>query len=104
VEVEAAFVNPSAAASILPGTSADVEIVLSRKESVLRLPTAAIAEGGKVLVAVSGRLEERTIKTGLKNWQYTQVTDGLKEGDLVVTARDSQAVKAGARVAPRVQP
>ena len=104
VEVEAAFVNPSAAASILPGTSADVEIVLSRKESVLRLPTAAIAEGGKVLVAVSGRLEERTIKTGLKNWQYTQVTDGLKEGDLVVTARDSQAVKAGARVTPRVHP
>lgn len=104
VEVEAAFEDPAAAAAILPGTSADVEIVLSRKDGVLRLPTAAIAEGNKVLVVVSGRLEERTIKTGLKNWQFTQVTDGLKEGDLVVTARDSQAVKAGARVTPRVQP
>jgi HlyD family secretion protein len=104
VEVEAAFEDPSAAATILPGTSADVEIVLSRRDKVLRLPTAAIAEGNKVLVVVSGRLEERTIKTGLKNWQFTQVTDGLEEGDLVVTARDSQAVKAGARVTPRVQP
>ena len=104
VEVEASFDDPAAAADILPGTSADVEIVLSRREGVLRVPTSAIAEGNKVLVVVSGRLEERTIETGLKNWRYTQVVSGLKPGDLVVTARDSTAVKAGARVAARVEP
>ncbi len=102
VEVEASFDDPERVSGILPGTSADVEIILSRRADALRIPTAAIAEGGKVLVVVDGRLVERAVRTGLQNWQYTQVLEGLKAGDLVVTARDSTAVKAGARVVPRV--
>jgi len=104
VEVEASFGPPAAAGGILPGTSADVEIILSRKDDALRVPTAAVAEGDKVLVVEDGRLVEKTIKKGLQNWQYTQVLAGLKAGDLVVTARDSTAVKPGARVTARVQP
>ena len=102
VEVEASFDDPGQVSGILPGTSADVEIILSRKADALRIPTAAIAEGGKVLVVEDGRLVEKTVKTGLQNWQYTQMLEGLKAGDLVVTARDSTAVKAGAKVVPRV--
>lgn len=98
VEVEATFDSPRQAASVLPGTSSDVEIILSRAENVLRIPTAAVAEGGKILAVEDGRLRERSIRTGLKNWQYTQVLDGLREGDWVVTARDSTAVKPGSRV------
>jgi HlyD family secretion protein len=97
VEVEAEFADPAEAASVLPGTSADVEIILSRREHVLRVPTAAIAEGRRVLVLTGGRLEERSIEVGLRNWQYTQVTGGLREGDQVVTVRDSTAIKPGAR-------
>jgi HlyD family secretion protein len=98
VEVEATFDDPARAASALPGTSSDMEIVLSRVDNVMRIPTAAVAEGGVVLAVEGGRLKERSIKTGLKNWQYTQVLDGLREGDWVVTARDSTAVKPGSRV------
>lgn len=101
VEVEATFDNPATAASALPGTSSDMEIILSRVENVMRIPTAAVAEGGMVLAVEGGRLRERSIKTGLKNWQYTQVLDGLREGDWVVTARDSTAVKPGSRVTVR---
>lgn len=104
VEVEAAFDEPRAAASVLPGTSADVEVILSRVEATLRVPTAAVAEGGKVLVIESGRLAERTIRPGVRNWQYTEVLEGLKAGELLVTARDSAAVKPGARVTARVEP
>lgn len=103
VEVEATFDDPKRAAMILPGTSADIEIVLSQRKDVLRIPTAAIAEGGKVLVVKRNRLVEKTIKTGLKNWRYAQVLRGLKTGELVVTARDSTAVKAGARVSPQIE-
>ena len=101
VEVEATFDDPARAASALPGTSSDMEIILSRAENVMRIPTAAVAEGGTVLAVEGGRLRERSIKTGLKNWQYTQVLDGLREGDWVVTARDSTAVKPGSRVTVR---
>jgi HlyD family secretion protein len=101
VEVEAVFDDPAVAASILPGTSADLEVLLSRKAGTLRIPTSAIAEGGKVLVVEDGRLRERTVKVGLKNWQYTEVLEALREGEQVVTVRDSTAVKPGSRVTVR---
>ena len=31
-----------------------------------------------------GVIEERSIKTGISNWQYTEVIDGLTEGEEVV--------------------
>ena len=101
VEVEADFADPATAASVLPGTSADVEVILSSRDDVLRIPTSAIAEGGRVLVLERGRLVERTVASGLRNWRFTEVVDGLGEGDLVVTARESTAVKAGARAVAR---
>jgi len=101
VEVECELEDPSLAADLLPGTSADVEIVLRRKDNALRVPTAAIGEGKAVLVLENGKLEERTITTGLGNWELTEVVKGLKEGELVVTLRDSTAVKAGVRAVPK---
>jgi len=104
VEVEVEFAEAQDAASILPGTSADAEIILNRKDRVLRVPTSAVAEGGKVLAVIDGELVEKTIESGLRNWQFVEVTGGLSEGDLVVTARDSTAIKPGARVEAREAP
>ncbi len=103
VEVEAEFADAAAVRSVLPGTSADIEVVLSHRDGVLRVPTAAIAEGSKVLVLADGRLVERTIVAGLRNWQFTQVVEGLREGEQVVTVRDSTSVRSGVRaeVKPR---
>jgi len=101
VEVECELDDPSAAEGLLPGTSADVEVVLRRKETALRVPTAAIGEGGAVLVLQDGRLAERKIETGLANWEMTEVVRGLQDGELVVTLRDSTAVKAGVRAVPK---
>ena len=101
VEVEAAFDDPEVAASVLPGTSADVEVILARRTDVLRVPTAAIGEGGKVLVLADGRLVERTVAGGLRNWQFTEALEGVAEGDQVVTLRDSTDIKPGARAVVR---
>ena len=98
VDVEVDFERPSGV-NILVGYSADVEVVLDVREKVLRVPTAALIEGSRVMVlnADSGRLEERAVKAGLANWEYTEVVDGLKEGERIVTSLEREGVKVGAR-------
>ena len=43
----------------------------------------------------SGKLEERRIKSGLSNWEYTEISEGLQAGDRIVTSLDRAGVKAG---------
>jgi HlyD family secretion protein len=102
VDIEVDFDRPADAGKLLVGYSADVEIILAGRDQVLRVPTAALQEGGKVLVfnADSGKLEERPIKAGLANWEYTEVLEGLQAGERIVTSLDKEGVKAGAKVTP----
>ena len=96
VEVEVELDDPQAMKGVLPGTSADVELILDRREDSLRIPASAVAEGGKVLILKDGLLEERTIDVGLRNWRFAEVLGGLEPGEKVVVARNSPAIKAGA--------
>jgi HlyD family secretion protein len=88
--------------SLLPGYSADVEVILDERTDVLRVPTRALT-GGKVHVfdAASARVQEREVVTGLGNWEFTEVVSGLAAGELVVTSagRDALVDGAPARVA-----
>lgn len=106
VEVEVSFVvtQPPATKNLLIGYSADVEIVHSRHDNVLRIPTQTLLEGKRVLLyGADGLLEERTVGTGLRNWSYTEITSGLKEGDQIVLSLDQAGVKAGVRVQPETR-
>ncbi len=100
VEIEAVVDEPSTA--LLPGYSADVEVLIDVRESVLRVPTQAVMSGGKVLVYDAGEqtLEERVVGTGLSNWEYTEITDGLKGGERIAISIDREGVEAGAHVVP----
>lgn len=81
---------------LLVGYSADVEVVLALRERVVRVPTSALQEGGRVLLAAAdGTLQERTLKTGLANWEFTEVLEGLAVGDKVVTSLEREGVKPG---------
>jgi HlyD family secretion protein len=97
LEIELELDDVQAAASLLPGTSADAEVILSARDDVLRVPTSALLEGGKLLVLEGDRLVERTLQIGLRNWDMTEVTSGLAQGDRVVVSLDRPEVKAGAR-------
>lgn len=98
VDIEVDFGEPAQSGKLLVGYSADVEIVLEARDQVLRIPTSALREGRKVLLLNSAdRLEERTLKTGLANWEYTEVTDGLQAGERVVTSLDKEGVKPGSK-------
>jgi HlyD family secretion protein len=99
VEIEVELADLPADVRLLPGTSADVEILLTAKEDALRIPTQALLEGNKVLVVTGeGVLAERRLEIGLKNWDWTEVVSGLRPGDRVVTSLDRPEVKAGAEV------
>ena len=64
-----------------------ITIVIQQKQDVLLVPNRAITRsGGQTVVQVlkGATPEERTIKTGISNVQYTEVTEGLSEGEKVV--------------------
>ena len=99
VDIEAVFDAPEKAGRLLVGYSADVEVILGTRQDVLRVPPAALLEGGRVLmVDADDRLVERKVKTGLANWENTEIVEGLSAGDRIVTSLDRAGVKAGAKV------
>ena len=72
VDIEVDFLKPEEARGhLLVGYSADVEVLLASRDQVLRIPTAALLEGQRVLVLRPGdqRLEERPIIPGIANWE-----------------------------------
>jgi HlyD family secretion protein len=94
VDVEVDFVCQQGCENMLPGYSADIEVILDEQDNVLRIPTEAILEGNKVLVfTADGLLEQREITTGLSNWEWTQVVDGLSDGEEVVVSVEREGVE-----------
>ncbi|MEM7245386.1 MAG: efflux RND transporter periplasmic adaptor subunit [Acidobacteriota bacterium] len=83
---------------LLPGTTADVEIILAHRDAVLRVPSYALLEGGKVLAVEGEHLVEKPVETGLRNWQFVEVVSGLQEGLPVVVSLDRAEVVEGAFV------
>jgi len=102
VDVEVEFSDPSEFKTLLVGYSADVEIVLAAREKALRLPTATVLEGNRVWLVTPGEntLAARAFEPGLSNWEFTEVRNGLSEGDRVVLSVERQGLKEGVRIVP----
>lgn len=102
VEVEVEFGDSGEIRNLLPGYSADVEIVLESRDGVTRVPTEAVLEDYRVFVfrESDGHLEERRFEPGLENWEYTEVRSGLAPGEQVVVSVDREGVSAGALARP----
>ena len=98
VDIEVAFAQGQEVPGLLPGYSADAEVILQTKHDTLRLPAEALTSGGKVLVfhPPTGNLEERIVRTGLANLEYAEILDGITAGERVVLTPDRKGVKAGA--------
>lgn len=101
VEIECDFEDRALAGTLLPGTSADVEIILEALQEVLRVPAHALLEGDRVLLLEDGRLVSRDLEIGLRNWEYAEVRGGVSEGERVVVSLDRAEVRAGARAYAR---
>ncbi|MDD5510030.1 MAG: HlyD family efflux transporter periplasmic adaptor subunit [Dehalococcoidales bacterium] len=70
------------------GLNVTVSILIEGASDVLLVPNGAITynrgEAYVQVVSSEGITEERSIQTGISDWQYTEVTDGLSEGEQVV--------------------
>ena len=106
VEIEVGLAGNDATAGMLPGYSADVEVVLEARDNVLRLPTEAVLEGYRVLVydPAEEKLIERRFEPGLSNWRHTEVVTGLTQGERIVLSVDREGVVAGALARPETAP
>jgi len=77
-----------------PDMTVNATIYLNKRENVLAVPNKAIKrEGGKKVITVleNGKPVPKPIKTGWKDSGYTEVIEGVNEGNLVIVG---EAVKA----------
>lgn len=87
-----------------PGMSADVEVIVARRQNALFVPSQAILEReGKrwVYRTTDGRARLVPVKVGENNWQSTEILEGLREGDQVVINPDTPGLSDGTRVQGR---
>jgi HlyD family secretion protein len=97
VEVEVKLTNPNDIKDLLPGYSADIEVLLAARQNALKVPAEAVLENNRVLLMqADGLLVERAFKPGLSNWNTVEVLSGLNEGDKVVLTMGRDGVVAGA--------
>ncbi len=69
------------------GLTVTVSILVEEKNNVLLVPNRAIIRQGLeafVQVLEDGVIEQRPVKTGLSDWQYTEIIEGLSEGEKVI--------------------
>jgi len=69
------------------GLTVTVSIIVEERDDVLLVPNGAIIRQGLeiyVQVLEDGVIEQRSIITGISDWQYTEVIEGLSEGEKVV--------------------
>jgi macrolide-specific efflux system membrane fusion protein len=83
-EQQAAFEN----FQLREGLTVTVSIIIGEATDVLLVPNGAITIRGQQnyvqVVSSDGSIEERAVTTGISNWQYTEVSEGLNEGEQVV--------------------
>lgn len=71
-----------------PDMTVNATILLNKRENVFAVPNKSIKrEGGKKVVTVieNNKPVQKTVKTGWKDSAYTEIVEGLKEGEKVVT-------------------
>lgn len=69
------------------GLTVTVSIIIQERNDVLLVPNQAITRQGLVSfvqVVENGVIEQRSVRTGLSDWQYTEIIEGLSEGEEVV--------------------
>jgi len=100
VEIEMDFQEGVGDVKLLVGYSADVEIIIQGRPQVVRIATESLQKDGHVYVVnpTSNRLEYRKTTSGLGNWQFTEIREGVAPGERLVTTIDRQGLGDGVAV------
>ena len=77
------------------GLTITVSIIVDERNDVLLVPNSAITTKGKQtfiqVLAADGTPEQRVIKTGISDYQYTEVKEGLSEGEQIIASQGNTA-------------
>ncbi len=76
--VEAHFIN--APKKLFPNLSAEANIIIQTKKNIITIPNNYIIDGKYVLINSD---EKREVKLGMKDYQKTEVLEGLKENETI---------------------
>ncbi len=89
-EVKVSFDNTDS--RLRPGMSASVDIIVSQRDSVLKVPIQSVVERGKeekkkegVFLVTEGKVHFRKVKTGISSETEIEITEGLEKDDEVVS-------------------
>lgn len=83
---------------LIPGTSAQVKLILAAKDSAVIIPAEAIIPDvryKKVMVSKGGKVQFAQVETGARSATDVEIISGLQMGDTVITS-GIQFLRAGA--------
>lgn len=91
-----------------PGMFVRVRVIFASRDNILSIPEQALvpaAQGVSVFVVIDGKVKQTPVKTGQRRAGSVEIVEGLKAGDIVVTAgqlklRDGASVKPVGEAAP----
>lgn len=103
VDVEVVFDQLPENGKLLAGYSADIEVITETHTDVMRIPTEAVVDGRRVYVfsPETGTIRNRDVKTGISNWDYTEVLEGLSLDEKVVINVDNPDLYDGSPAEPQ---
>lgn len=86
--------------TLIPGGFAQLNLPLGQQNEVLMVPTQSVVpilKGKKIYLVQGDSIIERKIKTGIRQEEFIEITEGLAAGEQVVT-EGVMYVKAGSKV------
>ncbi len=98
--------GPERVAGVVPGMSANAEVLISSRTAAVACPTASILvrpRGKFVYLVAGGTIRETAVETGLSNWEWTEVTSGLAAGDRIAVPPENVRLQDGLRVVERAR-
>ena len=80
--------SPNPDGALLPGSFANVEVMLAEKKALLIPAEALIPElkGHRVFVAKGGKAVSQEVEIGIRTDERVEVTQGLAEGDTLIAS------------------
>jgi HlyD family secretion protein len=100
VDIEVQFDHAAESAGLLVGYSADIEIVLQKRDAVISVLTSSLDANGALWIYDETSQTVRPIKAtqGLRNWTQTEITEGISAGQKVVLSPNLKLLRDGIQV------
>jgi len=84
------------------GMTAEANIVVQRKDSVLLIPIEAV-QGNMAWFADNGRAAQHEVTLGVRDLTHVELVSGVAEGALAIVDSGGKALEPGMRVSTRVR-